>query len=71
MKNEIRSLVKKEALSVPEASRVIEEYPGAEVWVCPVCGRIFLLVHLMKKKHKLFRLKGKPLSDGCQTCMTG
>jgi len=74
MKNEILSLVRKKALSVPEASRVVEEYPGGEVWVCPVCGGVFLLIHLRKKKHKLFRLKllkGVYLSDGCQTGMTG
>jgi len=64
MKHEILSLVRKKALSVPEAERVVEEFPGGEVWVCPVCGRVFLLVHLRKKKHKLFRLlllKGVPL----------
>jgi len=48
-------------LSLPEAKRVVEEYPGGEVWVCPVCGALFLLVHLRKKRHKLFRLS---LSQG-------
>jgi len=61
MKSEILSLVRKRVLSVPEAKRVFEAYPGGEVWVCPICGALFLLVHLRKKRHKLFRLK---LSQG-------
>jgi rubrerythrin len=59
LKREILSLVRKKALSIPEAARVAEVFSGS-VWVCPVCGRFFLLVHLRKKKHKLFRLKGVP-----------
>jgi hypothetical protein len=60
--SEIFDLVRKRVLSLPEAKRVVEEYPG-EVWVCPLCGGLFLLVHLRKKRHKLFKLrlsKGAP-----------
>jgi hypothetical protein len=57
---EILSLVRKRVLSLPEAKRVVERYPS-EVWVCPLCGALFLLVHLRKKRHKLFRVK---LSQG-------
>jgi len=57
MKKKVLSLVRKEALSIPEAAKVVEAFPGGEAWVCPVCGSLFLLVHLGKRKHKLFRLK--------------
>jgi len=60
VKSETFDLVRKRVLSVPEAKRVVERYPS-EVWVCPICGSLFLLVHLRKKRHKLFRLK---LSQG-------
>jgi hypothetical protein len=60
VKNEIFDLVRKRVLSLPEAKRVVEEYPS-EVWVCPLCGALFLLVHLRRRRHKIFRLK---LSQG-------
>lgn len=56
MKSEIFGLVRKRVLSLLEAKRVVQEYPS-EVWVCPLCGALFLLVHLRRKRHKMFRVK--------------